>query len=118
LAPTSWRIKGELLLGKASSSAGRRSPRAGRTAEGAERSLRRALEIARAQEARSLELRAAMSLVRFSKERGENRAARELLRSLYESFTEGLDTGDLIDAKTLLGERSMGHVARPSSGAP
>jgi predicted ATPase len=65
--------------------------------------LLRAVRIARAQQARSLELRAAISLARAWKvgrrERGE---ARHLLASVYGWFTEGFDTPDLQDAKVLL----------------
>ena len=60
------------------------------------------MKIARSQEARSLELRSAMSLVRLSEWRGGSHHARTLLRSLVASFTEGFDTKDLRDAKTLL----------------
>jgi predicted ATPase len=60
------------------------------------------LEVARAQEARSLELRAACDLARLWAERGERARAADLLASVYGWFTEGFDTADLKDAKALL----------------
>jgi adenylate cyclase len=99
-----WRLKGELLLGKTSQSKGRKRAGASRWADAPERCLRRALEIAGQQGARSLALRAATSLARLSVGRDANQEARELLRSLYASFTEGFDTKDLNDAKALLNE--------------
>jgi len=62
------------------------------------------LAIAREQGARSLELRAATSLARLSRDQGKRAEARDLLAPLYAWFTEGFDTRDLIDAKTLLEE--------------
>jgi len=70
----------------------------------AESSFRRSLEVARGQEARSLELRAAMSLARMQKKRGECDAAHQLLAPLYARFTEGFETADLIEARALLDE--------------
>ena len=61
-----------------------------------------ALDIARAQEAKSLELRAAMSLARLLANQGKRAEARDLLAPVYAWFTEGFDTGDLKDAKALL----------------
>jgi class 3 adenylate cyclase/tetratricopeptide (TPR) repeat protein len=70
----------------------------------AEALFHRALEIARAQEAKSFELRAATSLARLRRDQGKRAEARDLLAPLYAWFTEGFDTGDLIAAKTLLEE--------------
>jgi predicted ATPase len=69
-----------------------------------EASFRRAIETARAQEARSFELRAATSLARLWRGQGKATEARELLAPIYGWFTEGFDTADLIEAKALLDE--------------
>jgi predicted ATPase len=62
------------------------------------------LKVARRQQAKSLELRAAMSLSRLW-QRQDNRAeARKLLAPIYSWFTEGVDTTDLQEAKALLGQ--------------
>src|SRR5262249_8607468 len=85
------RLKGELLL----------SLSADNLAE-AERCFHQALVIARRQHAKSLELRAAMSLSRLWQQRGKRAEARALLAPIYGWFTEGFDTADLQEAKTLL----------------
>jgi predicted ATPase len=64
----------------------------------------RALTIARQQQAKSWELRAAMSLARLWRDQGKVQQARELLAPVYGWFTEGFDTRDLKEAKALLGE--------------
>jgi predicted ATPase len=69
-----------------------------------EGALRQALAIARRQEAKSLELRAAMSLSRLWQQQGKRAEARELLAPIYGWFTEGFDTADLKEAKALLEE--------------
>ena len=66
----------------------------------------KALEVARAQEARSLELRAACDLARLWAEQGRHSEARDLLAPVYGWFTEGFDTLDLREAKALLDELS------------
>ena len=63
-----------------------------------------ALTVARAQQAKSLELRAAMSLARLWRDQGKPQQARELLAPVYGWFTEGFDTLDLKEAKALLDE--------------
>ena len=68
----------------------------------AEGSFQRALEIARRQQASSLELRAAISLARLWAEQGERRQAYHLLMPVCEGFTEGFDTADLRAARALL----------------
>ena len=72
-------------------------------AEG-EASIRQALELAREQQEKSWELRAATSLARLWGEQGQRAQAHELLAPVYGWFTEGFDTADLKDAKALLEE--------------
>ena len=72
--------------------------------EEAEAWFHTAIEIARRQEAKSWELRAATSLARLWQKQGKQIEARELLAPVYEWFTEGFDTADLTEAKTLLAE--------------
>ena len=62
----------------------------------------RALAVARQQQAKSWELRAAMSLARLWRDQGKVQQARELLAPVYGWFTEGFDTRDLKEAKALL----------------
>jgi predicted ATPase len=64
----------------------------------------RALAIARQQQAKSWELRAAMSMARLWRDQGKRDEARDLLVPVYGWFTEGFDTLDLKEAKTLLDE--------------
>jgi predicted ATPase len=68
----------------------------------AEAWFRQALDVARRQQAKSLELRAAMSLSRLWQRQGRRTEAYELLAPVYGWFTEGFDTADLQDAKALL----------------
>ena len=63
-----------------------------------------ALAVARAQQAKSWELRAAMSLARLWRDQGKQDQARDLLAPVYGWFTEGFDTRDLKEAKALLAE--------------
>jgi len=63
-----------------------------------------AIEVARRQEAKSLELRAAIGLARLWAQQGQGRVALDLLRPLYSWFTEGFDTKDLREARALLEE--------------
>ena len=69
----------------------------------------RALEIARAQQTRSWELRAATSLARLWRDQGRRAEARDLLAPVYSWFTEGFDTLDLKEAKALLEELAVGR---------
>ncbi|HET7666370.1 MAG TPA: hypothetical protein VFK56_09925, partial [Mycobacterium sp.] len=87
------RIRGELLLRQPVSD----------PAE-AETRFEQALAVARDQEAKSWELRAAMSLARLWLCEGRRDEARQLLAPVYAWFTEGFDTADLIEAKALLNE--------------
>jgi TOMM system kinase/cyclase fusion protein len=88
-----YRLKGELLL----------SLSADNHAE-AEGCLHQALAVARRQQAKSLELRAATSLSRLWQQQGKRAEAHQLLAEIYGWFTEGFDTADLQDAKALLEE--------------
>ena len=69
---------------------------------GAETCFLRALDVARARQARSLELRAATSLARLWQELDRPREARGVLADIYGRFTEGLDAPDLVDARAVL----------------
>ncbi len=89
------RIKGELLLAASCNN----------DAE-AESCFSRALDIARRQQAKSWELRAAVSLSRLWQRQGEADEARDQLAPIYAWFTEGFDTADLKEAKALLDELS------------
>jgi len=85
------RLKGTLLLARSA------EPQAE-----AEACFRQALDVARRQHAKSLELRAAMSLSRLWQRQGKRDAARALLAEVYGWFTEGFDTVDLQEARALL----------------
>lgn len=74
----------------------------GHAVEEAEALFNQSLEIARRQEAKLFELRAATSLAQLWQRQGERDAARDLLAPVYAWFTEGFDTRDLIEAKALL----------------
>ena len=76
----------------------------GTQGESAEACFQHALTIARRQQAKSFELRAAMSLSRLWQRQGRRDAARQLLAEVYGWFTEGFDTADLQEAKALLEE--------------
>ena len=70
----------------------------------AETYFERALAVARQQQAKSWELRAAMSMARLWRDQGKRHEARDLLAPVYGWFTEGFDTLDLKEAKALLDE--------------
>jgi predicted ATPase len=70
--------------------------------EDAEAKMRHALDVARHQDAKSLELRAAMSLSRLWQQQGKRAEAYELLAPIYGWFTEGFETADLREARGLL----------------
>jgi predicted ATPase len=74
--------------------------------EKAEAYFDHALAVARQQQTKSWELRAAMSMARLWRDQGKRDGARELLAPVYGWFTEGFDTLDLKEAKTLLEELS------------
>jgi predicted ATPase len=71
-----------------------------------ERAYRQAIEVARRQSAKSWELRATMSLARLWGRQGRRAEARDTLAEIYGWFTEGFDTGDLMEAAALLEELS------------
>ena len=73
----------------------------------AEADFLKALDIARRQQAKSWELRAAMSLARLWRVQGKNAEAHKLLSDVYNWFTEGFDTKDLQEARTLLESLSL-----------
>ena len=70
----------------------------------AETCFRKAIEIAKSQSAKWWELRATVSLARLLRDAGRRDEARAMLAEVYNWFTEGFDTTDLKDAKTLLDE--------------
>ena len=87
------RQRGTLLL--------RKTPNDATVAEAA---FMRAIEVARSQQTRTFELRAATSMARLWRDEGKSQQARELLAPIYGWFTEGFDTRDLKEAKVLLEE--------------
>jgi predicted ATPase len=87
------RLEGELLLRQDHSNVAK-----------AQSCFERAIEVARKQSAKSLELRATMSLARLLDKQGKRDEARTMLADIYSWFTEGFDTADLKDAKALLDE--------------
>jgi predicted ATPase len=89
--PELYRLKGDLVLAQ--------SPDAHAHAE---TWFRHALDLASQQQAKSIELRAAMHLSRLWQQQGQRQEARELLAPIYGWFTEGFDTVDLQEAKVLL----------------
>jgi class 3 adenylate cyclase/predicted ATPase len=90
------RLRGELLFRRGDSSA-----------RAAEHEYRTGIEISRAQEARSWELRAATSLARLWRDQGKREEAQALLAPIYGWFTEGFETPDLKEAKALLEDLRM-----------
>ena len=86
-------LKGWLLLA-----------RSGENQAAAEACFRQALDVARRQSAKSVELRAATSLARLWQKQGKKAEARQMLAEIYNWFTEGLDTKDLQEAKALLAQ--------------
>jgi len=86
------RVKGELVLA------------AGGAPQEAAQLFERALGLARIEDAHSMELRAAISHGRLLAAQGRPAEAHDLLRTVYDRFTEGWDTGDLVAARALLSE--------------
>ena len=94
LTPELLRLKGELLLLQSTPA----------VVEPVEDLFRQALEESRRQEALSWELRAATSFARLLRDQGRPGNANTILQPVYERFTEGFDTADLVTAKQLLDE--------------
>jgi len=91
-----WRVRGDVVLS---------APK--RDHAEALRCFERALTIARTRGAKLWELRATVSLARLWDQRGERASALDLLAPVYEWFTEGFETADLVDARTLLNELAV-----------
>jgi predicted ATPase len=110
------RLQGELTLAFRLRKRGPRSA-IGRQASNAEAAFLKAIEVARRQGAKSLELRAVMSVSRLWETRGRKDEARRILTETYRWFTEGFDTPDLQEARAVL-ERldSTGIRAGPRRG--
>jgi predicted ATPase len=89
------RLKGELTL-QSESQSSESPPRE------AEACFQKAIAVARHQSAKSLELRAVMSLSRLWQQQGKKEEAHQMLAEIYGWFTEGFDTKDLQEAKALL----------------
>lgn len=101
-----YRLRGELLLKSAISyekSINLQSEIRNPQSE-AESCFRQAIDVARRQSAKSLELRAVMSLSRLLQKQGEKEETRRMLAEIYGWFTEGFDTRDLKESKALLEE--------------
>jgi predicted ATPase len=99
------RVRGELLLAAPADAAG----------DAAEQCFRQAIDLARLQGAKSLELRALTSLSRLLRSQGKSDEARQMLAEIYGWFTEGFDTADLKEAKALLEELQIRKTQRPRS---
>ena len=93
------RVKGDLILAVSGA------------ASEAEKSYLEAIQIAQGQDAKSWQLRAAISLARLWRDQGKHTEAARLLAEIYGWFTEGFDTPDLSEAKQLLQELSGRQVA-------
>ena len=93
-----YRLKGQLILQSKVHSL------KSEVEEEAEECFWKAIEVARTQQAKSLELRAVMSLARLWQQQGKKEEARLMLAEIYGWFTEGFDTADLQEAKALLEE--------------
>jgi predicted ATPase len=81
------------------------------TMSAAETAIEQGIDVARRQNAKSWELRAAMSLARLRRQPGRQQEAAALLAPILGWFTEGFDTADLKDAKALLDELTEPAIA-------
>jgi adenylate cyclase len=111
-----YRLKGELLLNKhpAVAALASRLDLPSEPIQEAETCLLKAVEIARRQGAKSLELKAATSLAHLWQQQGKSQDALQVLDFIYSWFTEGFDTPDLIKAKMLLEDLENARVTIPS----
>ena len=98
------RLKGTFLLHADPSSQTRRGSERSAAERDAESCFLEAIEIARRQESRAFELRAATSLSRLWQQQGKTKQAHAMLSQVYAWFTEGFDIPDLVDARALLDE--------------
>ena len=94
-----YRLRGEALLAGAG------------TVSEAETAMQQAIDVARRQNAKSWELRGAMSLARLRRQQGRPQEAAALLAPIYAWFTEGFDTADLKEAKALLDKLTEPAIA-------
>jgi class 3 adenylate cyclase/predicted ATPase len=105
-----YRLKGQLVLQSAAHSPQSENPNPQHLAPStqaeaeAEACFLKAIDIARKQQAKSLELRASVSLARLWQQQGKKDEARQMLADIYGWFTEGFDTKDLQEAQTLIEE--------------
>jgi TOMM system kinase/cyclase fusion protein len=99
-----YRLKGELSLQSRQVKTSQDKSEITNPQSEAEACFLKAIEIARRQQAKSLELRAVMSLARLWQQQGKKEEARQMLAEIYNWFTEGFDTADLQEAKALLAE--------------
>jgi predicted ATPase len=101
-----YRLKGELTLqqNKEQATGNGQQGRITDPHNEAEACFLKAIEIAQRQQAKSLELRAVMSLARLWQSQGKTTEARQMLAEIYEWFTEGFDTKDLQEAQALIEE--------------
>jgi predicted ATPase len=115
-----YRLKGELLLMQCNRALARaaqgRQATAAKSSDiiQAEQCFHQSIQIARQQQAKSLELRGSTSLARFYRDQGQIEEARKLLSPIYATFTEGFGTLDLREAKALLDDLS--RMSRRSRG--
>jgi predicted ATPase len=108
-----YRLKGELLLTLEGAGRSRSAVEGMQSAESPEGCFLKAIEIARRQEGKSLELRATVSLARLWQQQGKKDQARHVLADIYGWFTEGFDTVDLQQAHALLQELSASDTVSP-----
>ena len=102
--PELYRLRGEILIAQGAATAG-------------EASLLRAMEVARAQQAKMLELRSAIPLAKLQRDHGRTAEARSLLRAIGESFQEGRDIPELHEARAILESIGGASAKMPAAQA-